>query len=477
MTSLSISDINIMAMLPIVVIAYMGVALMFVAAFVRSVKVAYWLSLVGLAAAFGCGFAALPYAPAHILGFLRIDTYSILYIEVLLAVAFLVTLLSPEYLKMREGRGEAFYILMLFATTGMLVIASSANFAAFFLGLETLSISLYGLIGYTRNSKLSLEAAIKYLIMAAVSSAFLLFGIALIYFDTGTLLFYSATTKAGVWLLGWGMVLVGFGFKLAWVPFHTWSPDVYQGAPSPVTALIASGSKGANFALILRLVAMSSMLALKPAFITLGVIAVATMTFGNLLALTQNNIKRLLAYSSIAHMGYLLIPLLSGKLGVASASFYLFAYFAAVIPAFGVIAVISTSRRVGDVESIADYTGLASRSPWLAAVLALSLISLLGMPLTAGFFAKFYIFMAAAEAGLWWLFVVGVVNSGVSAFYYLRVVIALYSRSERQDHPAPGTAIGPAISLAVCSVVIVLLGVYPSILVRLVQNAALFIRY
>lgn len=472
MTKLGIS---VLVMLPLIVTAYIGVALMFVAAFVRSAKVAYWITLIGLAVAFGCVFAVWPYVPVG-LGFLRFDPYSMIFVAVLLAVAFLVTLLSPEYLKTKERRGEAFYILMLFATTGMLVIASSANFAAFFLGLETLSVSLYGLIGYTRNSKFSLEAAIKYLIMAAVSSAFLLFGIALIYYDTGWFTFSSVTFKGGVSLLGWGMVLVGFGFKLAWVPFHTWSPDVYQGAPSPITALIASGSKGANFALILRLVAITSMLASKPAFITLGVIATATMTFGNLLALTQNNLKRLLAYSSIAHMGYLLIPLLSGYVGVSSAIFYLIAYFAAVIPAFGVIGVMSTSRRIGEVESIADYTGLAHRSPWLAAVLALSLISLLGMPLTAGFFAKFYIFLAAAKAGLWWLFVVGVVNSGVSAFYYLRVVIALYSRSERQDHATPGRAIGPAVSLVVCSIVIVLLGIYPSVLVRLAEYAAVCIQ-
>ncbi|MGI6296700.1 MAG: NADH-quinone oxidoreductase subunit N [Armatimonadota bacterium] len=468
---------DIIAILPLLIPAYAGVVLMLVAAFVRSVKVAYCITLISLIVSFGMVFVALPYAPRTVTSFIRIDVYSLLFCAALLAVTFLVTLLSPQYMQSRERRGEAYYILMLFAVTGMLVLASSAHFAAFFLGLETLSVSLYGLIGYSRRSKFSLEAAIKYLIMAAVSSGFLLLGIATIYYDSGNLIFSNLTIKGPITLLGWGLVLIGFAFKLAWVPLHTWSPDVYQGAPSPITALIASGSKAANYALLLRLVPLSFLLLARPAFITLGVIAVATMSVGNLLALTQDNIKRLLAYSSVAHMGYLFIPLMSGDLGVSSAIFYLFSYLAAVIPAFGVIAVVSASRQVGDYDKISDYTGLANRSPWLAGVLALSLLSLLGVPLTAGFFAKFYIFMAVAKAGLWWLFVVGIVNSGVSAFYYLRVVIALYARPDEQQAPPLATNVtwGAGISLAICSVIVVLLGVFPPVLVLATQQAAKWI--
>jgi|LSQX01.3.fsa_nt_gb NADH-quinone oxidoreductase subunit N len=464
---------DIIAILPLIIPAYAGVVMMLVAAFVRSSLVAYWIAIAALMAAFASIFICLPLAPRTVTPLIRIDQYSLMMCGALLVVAALVTLLSFDYMRAHEKRGEAFYILMMFALSGMLVIAASANFAAFFLGLETLSVSLYGLIGYTRASRFSLEAAIKYLIMAAISSAFLLFGIALVYFESGSLAFSRPAMGGVASLLGWGLILVGFGFKLAWVPFHTWSPDVYQGAPSPVTALIASGSKAANYALLLRLAPMSCLLAHKSAFAAMAVLAVATMTVGNLLALTQNNIKRLLAYSSVAHMGYLFIPLLSGNFGVSSALFYLFSYLAAVIAAFGVISIVSASKSAGDADDIADYTGLANRSPLLGAVLALSLLSLLGMPLTAGFFAKFYIFMAAAHAGMWWLLVVGAINTGISAFYYLRVTIAIYAPSEQRESEVKSrSAAGPAISLAVCSVVIVILGVYPSLLVRLAQYAS-----
>lgn len=468
---------DFIAILPIVIPAYAGVVLMLVTAFVHSPRLALWLTLVSFAAAFGTVFVALPYAPRMVTPLVRIDTYSLFFAGVILAAAFLVTLLCGDYLRAHEKRGEAFYVLMAFAVTGMLVVAASAHFAAFFLGIETLSVSLYGLIGYTRRNPPSLEAAIKYLIMAAVSSAFLLFGIALIYAELGTMDFARMTAAiaggglTAVSYLGLGLVLVGFGFKLAWAPFHMWSPDVYQGAPAPVTALIASGSKGAVFALLLRLTAMSNLHGQVTVFLAL---AVLTMFTGNLLALTQNNVKRLLAYSSIAQMGYLLIPLIAGGAnGASSAAFYVVSYIAATIAAFGVISVVSARRETGDAESLADYNGLAARSPWLAGVFAAAILSLMGMPLTAGFFAKFYIFTAAARAGLWWLLVVGVVNTGMSAFYYLRVVFALYSRPESESAVSPnGVSFGAALSLAVCAAVIVLIGVCPTPLLRLAEAAA-----
>lgn len=471
---------DIIAILPLVIPAYVGVVLMLVTAFVRSARLALWLTLIGFAAAFASIFVALPYSPTMVTPLVRIDAFSLVFAGVILAAAFLVTLLCGDYLRAHEKRGEAFYVLMTFAVTGMLVVAASAHFASFFLGLETLSVSLYGLVGYTRRNSLSLEAAIKYLIMAAVSSAFLLFGIALIYADLGTMDFAGLATivsSGGLGLVSWlglGLELVGFGFKLAWVPFHTWSPDVYQGAPAPVTALIASGSKGAVFALLLRLTSMSHLQGQRSAFVTLAVIAVATMFVGNLLALTQNNVKRLLAYSSIAQMGYLLIPLIAGGAnGVSSAVFYVASYVAATVAAFGVITVVSASRETGDVDRLADYAGLAGRSPWLAAIFAAALLSLTGMPLTAGFFAKFYIFTSAAQSGLWWLLIVAAINTGMSAFYYLRVVFALYSRPESEAAAAPiAMSVGAALSLAACSAVIVLLGVYPTPLLRLAEAAA-----
>ena len=272
--------------------------------------------------------------------------------------------------------------------------------------------------------------------------------------------------------MGLALILVGFGFKLAIVPFHMWSPDVYQGSPAPVTALIATGSKGAMFALLLRLVTIGKLQANPTAFLVIAVLATATMFVGNLLALMQTNLKRLLAYSSIAHIGYLLIPLLSGgPRGASSFAFYLVSYFATTIAAFGVIAALSGSREMGDVENISEYRGLSYTHPVLAGVMSLALLSLTGIPLTAGFIAKFYIFSAAAQAGLWWLLIVGVVNSGISAFYYLRVLVAMYSRPEAPPEALPSPGPASAAAIAVASGVIVFFGIYPSPLIRLAEIA------
>lgn len=469
---------DIIAMLPILVPAYAGVALMAIIAFLRSARLAFWFTIIALAASFAAVFVAAGCGPRTVSSMIRVDSYSLIFDAVILAASLLVTLLCGDYLKSHEKRSEGFYVLMLFAVTGMLVIVSSAHFLTFFLGLETLSASLYGLIGYTRRQRFSLEAAIKYLVLAAASSAFLLFGIALIYADVGTMGFSGLLSlPASAWsLISWfglGLIAVGVGFKLAWAPFHMWSPDVYQGAPAPVTALIASGSKGAVFALALRLVTAAGLPGSSASFIALAALATATMFVGNLLALSQTNLKRLLAYSSIAQMGYLLIPILAyGPLGVPSAVFYLVSYMVAAIAAFGVVSVCSARRESGDFEQISDYTGLSTTQPALAAVLALALVSLIGVPLTAGFFAKLYIFTAAAQRGLWWLLIVGVINTAMSAFYYLRVVFALYAHREASAEMTAGTATTPLIALAVCSAVMVFLGIYPTPLIRLAEAAA-----
>jgi len=472
------TGVDFVAILPLLVTAYAGVALMVIVAFWRSHTAAFVLTLASLAAAFGSIFLALPYAPRAVTPLIEVDHYSLYFTGLILAGALLVTLLCRDYLQAREKRSEAFYVLLMLAVLGMETIASSAHFASFFLGLETLSVSLYGLIGYTREHKLSLEGAIKYLVLAATASAFLLFGIALVYADTGTmdlrhLVPLMASHKASLTLsFGLALILVAFGFKLAFVPFHMWSPDVYQGAPAPITGLIATGSKGAVFALLLRLVTITSLGSHREIFLVGTVLAVATMSVGNLLALLQTNVKRLLAYSSIAHMGYLLIPLLAGGTrGPSSIAFYLASYFATTIAAFGVVAVLSGSRLMGDTEELEDYRGLSLRHPLLAAVFALALLSLTGMPLTAGFIAKFYIFAAAAEAKLWGLLIVGIVNSGISAFYYLRVVVAMYSRADAEPAALPKARAASALCLAVCAAVVLFFGIYPAPLIQLSQAA------
>lgn len=469
---------DFLALLPLLITGYTGALVMVIVAFWRSNTAAFILTLLTFAAAFASVFIALPYAPRAVTPLIEIDRFSLFFTGLILLGAFLITLLCPSYLKTHEKRSEAFYVLLMMGVLGMISIAASAHFVSFFLGLETVSIALYGLIGYTRNYRLSIEGAVKYLVLAASSSAFLLFGIALIYSDFGTMDFRQlAPLMTGAdlsltSLLGTALILVGFGFKLAIAPFHMWSPDVYQGAPAPVTALIATGSKGAVFALLLRFVTIGGLTDNSTIFLVITVLASATMFVGNLLALLQRNVKRLLAYSSIAQIGYMLIPLLAGgALGASSIAFYLTSYFATTIAAFGVIAVISSSRAMGDVEELEDYRGLALRHPILAAILSLALLSLTGIPLTSGFIAKFYIFSAAAQAGLWGLLIIGVINSGISAFYYLSVLIAMYTRSKTEPEPLPTARPASAIALALSTAIIFIFGVYPAPLIRLAEEA------
>jgi len=474
---------DFIALLPLLITGYASVILTLLVAFLRNHTLAYWFTLVSMAAAFASICIARRYAPIAVTPLLEVDDYSLYFDGVILVGALLVAMFSRDYLPSHERHNEAYYLLLLMAVLGMLTIASSAHLGSLFLGIETLSVSLYGLIGYTRKHKPSLEAAMKYLILAATSSAFLLFGIALVYFEYGTMNFrmiapiWSSGMLSVMAYFGLALIAVGFGFKLAIVPFHMWSPDVYQGAPAPVTMLIASGSKGAVFALLLRMVAMSNLQDNRSIFLLLAVLAVATMSIGNLLALLQNNVKRLLAYSSIAQIGYLLIPLASGVTrGPSSIAFYLASYIATTILAFGVISIISSTRSSGDVENLADYRGLASRRPLLAALLSLSLLSLIGMPLTSGFFAKFYIFSAAAQAGLWWLLIVGVINSGMSAFYYLRVVFTMYAAGESETQ-LPNARPASAIALGISAAVVVILGIYPAPLFRLAEAIARAINF
>lgn len=466
------------ALLPLLITGYVGALLMVLVAFIRAHTVAFAVTLISFIAALVTVVVALPYAPRAITPLIEIDAFSLYFSGLILAGAILITLMSYDYLRAHSRTPSAFYVLLMFAVVGFLSMAQSAHFVAFFLGLEVASIALYGLIGYISRFNLSLEAAIKYLVLAASSSAFLLFGIALVYAEFGSMDFRilgPLMTLEGVSLttfFGLGLIIVGFGFKLAVVPFHMWSPDVYQGAPSPVTALIATGSKGAVFALLLRFVMVSEITTDRTTYLTLAVLAVLTMLAGNLLALLQTNIKRLLAYSSIAQIGYLIIPLIAGGvLASSSIAFYLASYFATTIAAFAVISALSRTRELGDTEDLEDYRGLGLRHPVLAAILAISMLSLTGIPLTSGFIAKFYIFSAAVQAGLWWLLIVGVIASGISAFYYLRVLSTLYTRPKTLPEPLTNPGPSTIITLAVSTAVMLFFGIYPTPLIRLAESA------
>jgi len=341
-----------------------------------------------------------------------------------------------------------------------------------------LSVSLYGMISYPRNRPLPLEAGVKYLVLAAVSAAFLLFGIALVYFMTGHMDFagiaadVSRAGPAEHWLFWPGMILIitGLGFKMAVVPFHLWTPDVYQGAPAPVTAFVATVSKGAMFAVLLRYFYTAGAQGYEPLWVIFNIIAVASMFAGNILALLQSNVKRILAYSSIAHLGYVLVAFqAAGAFGAQAVTVYLVVYFVTTLGAFGVVTVLSHGAQEAD--SIEDYRGLFWRRPVLAAIFTAMLLSLAGIPVTAGFVGKFYVVAAGAAASLWALLVILVVASGIGLYYYLRIVLAMY------DLPAvPGTQpifhkFTGGLALIVLTILLFWFGIFPESLLAAVRHA------
>lgn len=472
--TLTLADLPLL--LPFIIIGYGGVMVMVVGAFWRSHFGMALLSVISLAAAFLTIFVALPSAPRQVTPLLLVDTGALFYLGLFCLGGIAIALFAHDYMLIRRG-AERFYSLLLFAVFGMAVLAASSHFASFFAGLEVLSVSLFGLIGYAILRPNSLEGSLKYLVLAGVSLSFLLFGMAMLYFEFGTMEFASLAAKiqqsglSPIVLFGAGLMLVGFSFKLALVPFHTWAPDVYQGAPAPISALVATGSKAALLVLLLRFLAVVGLREHSTLFLALEILAIITMFSGNLLALLQGNVKRLLAYSSVAHIGYLLIPLLAGGVsGVSSIGFYLVSYFATTIGAFGVVSVLSSQGE--EWEKLEDYRGLGLRRPWLGAALALMMLSLAGIPPGIGFMAKFYIFSAAARSELWLLLIVGVLNSGLSAYYYLRVLVALYQSPAAEEPTWARTQTASAVCLVVLSAVVIIFGCYPSPLISLTQRVA-----
>jgi NADH-quinone oxidoreductase subunit N len=396
------------------------------------------------------------------------DGFALFYAALVLAAGAAVAILAFGYLKGRSVRPEEFYLLLLGALTGALALVGSCHFASFFLGIEVLSVSLYGLIAYPRSDARQTEGAIKYLVLSGASSALLLYGMALVYGITGTMAFpalFQAMERAtdGQAAAGAGMVLIviGVGFKLGVVPFHMWTPDVYEGAPAPVTAFIATASKGAVFALMMRYFTAGALYGLPHIFAVFGVIAVASMLIGNLLALFQTNIKRLLAYSSIAHFGYLLVAFMSaGPYRTAAVTFYLVAYFVTMLGAFSVMTALSGKER--DADRMEDYEGLFYRRPWLAGAFTLQLLSLAGMPVTAGFIGKVYVIAAGVDSALRLPVAALIAGSGISLFYYLRVIAALFRRpAAAPAAAAPPGPLGARIMTAALFVLLVWWGIYP----------------
>jgi len=470
------SAADFVALLPLITISATAIIVMIAIAIQRSHKVAIVISLIGVASALVSLSLAASAAPRQITNLLVIDSYARLYMAVLLGTTGFVFLFAYDYLKRRPERPEEFYLLVLLATTGAIVLVISRNFVSFFLGLELLSVALYSLISYVRTQSTSIEAGIKYLILAASSSAVLLFGLALIYADSGSMelsQFAAAMTpdsrppNAFSLLPGLMLVLTGIGFKLAVVPFQLWAPDVYEGAPLPVTAFISTVSKAGMFAFILRWFHVHDIGVAGAPGLVLTIIAIASMLTGNLLALLQTNVKRILAFSSIAHMGYFLVALIAGgPLGAPAATYYLIAYAATILAAFGLMTILSGPR--DEAVSINDYRGLFWKRPLVAAAFTTALLSLAGIPLTAGFLGKFYVVAAGASQSRWVLLFTLVLSSTIGLFYYLRIIVALYSQPEVSDVAAESSTLPlplPAtLALAALTGLILWLGIYPAML-------------
>ena len=406
------------------------------------------------------------------------DGYALFFKLIFLIIAFLTILISMGYTQ-REGIefGE-YYALILFATLGMMLMAGGTHLIIIFLGLETMSVSIYILAGMMREDRRSAEAALKYFLLGAFATGFLLYGIALIYGATGSLYLkdiasYIASKsllKSPMLLMSLVFLTIGFGFKIASVPFHMWTPDVYEGAPTSITAFMATGVKAAGFSAFVR-VFFSALPGFRPDWTSImWLIALATMTVGNIVAISQTNIKRMLAYSSIAHAGYILVAFVAGNdLGTSGILFYLMAYAFMNLGAF--TCVILLGKKGEENTLINDYAGIGFKYPLLAASMTIFLLSMAGIPPLSGFMAKFYVFSAAVKSKFYWLVILGVLNSAISVYYYLRVTVLMYFREPERE--ITGLEFSPASVLALILAVIgtLYLGIFPANVLSLAQRS------
>lgn len=468
---------QLLALLPIITLAGSATLLMLVIAFRRDHALAFGITIACLLATMAMIGIAAQRTPVAVTDLLIVDRYGLFFTGLVSAAGLVVAILAYDYLRLRHDQREEFYLLLLTTILGAAVLAASSHFASFFLGLETLSISLFPLIAYAREEKRGLEAAMKYLVLSGVASGFLLFGMALVYAETGVLAFaaMAAPQMTTAVVTGTVMIVVALGFKLSVAPFHLWTADVYQGAPVPVTALLATVSKAAMLAVLLRYGISGGLLNASAFGAILSVLAAASILIGNLAALRQKNLKRLLGYSSIAHMGYLLVAVVATpRLGAAFAAetltVYLAAYVATMLAALAVVAVVSPADR--EAEAIEDYAGLFWRRPWPAAVLTVALLSLAGIPLTVGFIGKFYIFAAGGQASLWLLLGVVIIGSGLGLYYYLRVVFAMTDPAMHDPAPAAPepSSIHSRVVLGILGLAVLALGILPSGLIEFLES-------
>lgn len=467
--------------LPELVLSAFGIAIMLLDPLVDEEKSHKTLAGIGLAGALAGLLATWYMAQSPGLAFsgmVRVDGFSVFFHFLVIAIATVVILSSFEYMAVQKIRAGEYYALILFGVVGMGLMSSAVELVLIFIALEISSISTYILAGFRRSEAASSEASLKYFLLGSFATAFFLYGVAMMFGATGStnIETISRTLQGGevplLIYLGTALMLVGLGFKVAAAPLHIWTPDVYEGAPAPVVGFMSTAPKAVAFAVLLRVVFTIN----EPGrFGLIWVAAALSMTLGNLSALVQTNIKRLLAYSSIAHAGYILVAFAmttseNSANGIAAVMFYTAAYAAMNVGAF---AVVSHFANAGErYVTLEDYEGLGRSSPLLAATLTIFLLSLIGIPVTGGFFAKFYVFSAALRANLVWLTLIGVVNSAVGAYYYLRIIVVMYMRESRRDVPVTPIPFALGLALAISLLLTIYLGILPNRVLQYTQQCA-----
>ena len=478
------SATDFQALFPLLVLAGGATLLMLQIAFLRSVGLTAALATLTLVlAALSCRYA-VDVVPLQVTPLLQADHFALVFCALFCLAGAVTVLLSQDYISHHGDEPEEYFLLLILSTMGACVLAYAVHLASLLLGLELLSIALYALIAYPNKSILPLEAAIKYLVLSGAASATVLFGFALLYAATGTMGFAALGERLGdtdtgesVLLVAAVMIFAGLGFKLSVVPFHLWTPDVYDGAPAPVTGFLATVAKAAVFVVMLRLFLDADLFRYRILVEVTGLLAIFSMLAGNLLALLQENIKRMLAYSSIAHIGYLMIVFMvcingaNRELAVEAATYYLIAYTATTIAAFGLLTLVSADQVQRENFQLPHISGLFWRQPLLAGLMLVALLSLAGIPLTAGFIAKFYLVSAAVSGHHWVLLFSLVIGSAIGIYYYLRVIYYMARRPEEHglDHQVVGIWRGRILScLLIAS--ILLLGIAPQPLMQYLRS-------
>ena len=465
-------DFDIFALAPLLALTATSLLVMLIEAVVKtSEKISYWLSLCGLVVSIVASFATVNLSGTTLQQMINVGGMGSIFSAMFSISALGTIILARDYLKREGAHFGEFYLLILFSTMGMVLMATAADLIIIFLGLELMSICFYVLAGFMRKRALSNESALKYFLLGAFATGFLLYGIALIYGASGSTKIsflvhnYGIISVSPFFWIGIGLLFIGLAFKVGGVPFHMWIPDVYQGSPTPVSGFMSTGGKAAAFAAIILVFLTSDSSLGDGVAKMIMIVSALSMIVGNIVAISQTNLKRMLAYSSIAHAGYILVGIAANnQIGKSGVIFYLFSYTFMNLGAFGILSLMEREEKN---LSYDDYSGLGFRHPVLAAFMSIFLFSLAGIPPFAGFFGKYYVFVAAIDAGLTWLAILGVLMSVVSVYYYLRLIVVMYFREGDQQLPVTISRASYAV-IILCILAVVELGVYPSSLLSII---------